>query len=78
MQQIIRGLFQEEEGNMSLIGKDVRLKNSPNTVEISKADNRGIYLDFGSGKPIYDRKKKCESLLILDETLKAELLEAFK
>ena len=60
---------------MSLIGKDVRLKNSPNTVEISKADNKGIYLDFGNGKPIFVSYDKCELLLILDETLKAELLE---
>ena len=63
---------------MSLIGKMVRLKNSPNTVEISKADNKGIYLDFGSGKPIFVSYDKCESLLIPDETAKAELVEESK
>ena len=38
---------------MGLIGKTVRLVNEPTDVVISKTDNKGIYLDFGSGKLMF-------------------------
>ena len=60
---------------MALIGKTVRLKNTPADVEIEKANNKGIYLNFGNSKPIFVSYDKCESLLILDEETKQELDE---
>ncbi len=60
---------------MALIGKTVRLANAPTEVIISKADNKGIYLDFGSGKPIFVSYDKCDSLLLIDDETKKEISE---
>ena len=63
---------------MALIGKTVKLANSSGSVEIVKADNNNIYVDFGSGKPIPISYDKCESLLILDSETKEEILAESK
>ena len=60
---------------MSLIGKTVKLVMSDNYVVITKADNKGIYIDFGNNKPILVPYDKCEELLRLDDETRQEIID---